>query len=674
MPSPITPDVVYELTTVSEPAVSPDGRRLAFVRSKVDRATMESPSQIMMLDLPDGEPTPFARGSAPKFSPDGQTLAFLRPDERERRQLWLIPTTGGEARQLTELPGGVSEYAWSPDSGAVVGVSDVDPDRPPDSHDTKLDPRVRVVRRVRYRGDTIGWRGDAHRHLFIVAVEGGEPRQLTDGDWDDSTPAWSPDGNRIAFISGRREDRDFVAHNEVYVVSTQGGEPSCWSQGLSSAGAVTWSPDGARLAVVGSDDDALGAAWQGWLFVLGPGQPPMKLTSDSLKPVASFAPIVPAPELRWTADGRIIFLADSRGQSYLFEVPAAGGEVHAVAGGGEQIAAVTVDGRTEKAVVAGSCPTSPADLYMVGIADDSRRQLTEHNRGYFQEHPAARMEKFVLPRGEIGVECRLLFPPDFDESRKYPLVVDIHGGPHGAFYDAFVPIQQVLATAGYLVLCPNPRGSSSYGAEFVKAVLEDWGGEDYLDIMAAVEEVCRRPYVDPSRLGVHGYSYGGYMSSWIVGHDDRFGAAVVGAPCIDLPSMYGTSDIGVSFGEREWGGTRVDAERAFSERSPLTYAAHVDTPVLLLHGEADVRCPIEQSEQYFVTLKRLGKEVEFVRFPGCSHLFLRSGHPRMREEYLGRTLAWFDRHLGHPSRQMAEVTASDQPGGGTSASGGDASA
>jgi dipeptidyl aminopeptidase/acylaminoacyl peptidase len=177
------------------------------------------------------------------------------------------------------------------------------------------------------------------------------------------------------------------------------------------------------------------------------------------------------------------------------------------------------------------------------------------------------------------------------------------------------------------------------------AVLGDWGGEDYRDLMAAVDAVAARPYVDATRLGVHGYSYGGFMSSWIVGHTSRFKAAVVGAPCIDLPSMYGTSDIGVSFGEVQWHGTRWEALTLALERSPLTYAPAVETPVLLLHGEADLRCPIEQGEQYFVALKRHGKEVEFVRFPDCSHLFLRVGHPKMREEYLSRVLEWFQRHL-----------------------------
>ena len=174
----------------------------------------------------------------------------------------------------------------------------------------------------------------------------------------------------------------------------------------------------------------------------------------------------------------------------------------------------------------------------------------------------------------------------------------------------FTPVQQVLATSGYLVLAVNPRGSSTYGKDFMMSVLGDWGGEDYQDLMAAVDEVAARPYVDEGRLGVHGYSYGGFMTSWIVGHNDRFKAAVVGAPCIDLHSMYGTSDIGISFGESQWGGTFKDARQELIKHSPITYAANVKTPVLLLHGEADARCPVAQSEEYFVVLKRLGKEVE----------------------------------------------------------------
>ena len=649
MTKPITPDLVYRLTGVSTPELSPDGRRLAFVTSRVDQATMEERSQIQMLELPEGEALPFTQGTrdgSPQFSPDGASLAFLRRDDKKQSQIWLMGVTGGEARRLTQASGGVTEFMWAPDSQSIVFGSDIDPDRPPDDHDPKTNPQVKVVRRIRYRQDTVGWRGDAHRHLFLINVMDTSVRQLTDGDWDDTAPAWSPDGQRIAFISGRREDRDVRALSEAYVVPAAGGEPQIWSHGLYTVAALAWSPDGSKLAVVASDVLEGSTTYQGWLFVLEPGQAPFRLTDDSVKPVVGFPPLGPVTRVRWTADGRIIFLADAHGESFLCWVPAEGGKVERVSGGGAQATALTLDARAKEAVVLSVPPSSSGDLHWVNMESGSQRQLTRYNHDYFQEHPAATLQKFSIRRGGMEIEARVWLPPELDESKQYPTVLEIHGGPNSAFYDAFNPIHQVLATAGYIVLAVNPRGSSTYGDAFTMAVLGDWGGEDYLDIMAAVDEMVSRPYVNPSRLGVHGYSYGGYMTSWIIGHTDRFRAAVMGAPCINLSSLYGTSDIGVSFGEHQWGGMRKDALDAFIERSPLTYAPNVTTPVLLLHGEADVRCPIEQSEQYFVTLKRLGKEVEFVRFPDSSHSLLRTGHPKLREEYMTRLLEWFDRYLG----------------------------
>ena len=648
MPSPITPDLIYDLTGYSSPSLSPGGGSLAFAKSKVSKAEMKTHSKIMLMSLPQGDASAFTQGpsdGSPRFSPDGETIAFLRPDENGRAQIWTISVSGGEARQVTRMPSAVSEFAWSPASDALAFVGDVDPDRPADDHDYSKDPRVRIVRRITYRGDTVGWRGDAHRQIFVTGSEGGETRQLTDGDWDSSGPVWSPDGSRIAFISARGPDRQLVPYNEAYVVSAAGGEAVCWSGGLSSVGAVVWSPDGESMAVVGSDNDEISAMWQGSLFVVQPGAEPKCLIDDSIKPASGLPPNTPAPELKWTEDQRLIFMADSKGESFVCQLSMNGSGLKRLTEGGVQYSGITIDEKSGTAVTLATSPSSPGDLHLVDLSSGSSKQLSHDNREYLEEHPPAVMKKTSLTRADMEIQSRMLLPPDFDEGRKYPMVVDIHGGPHGAFYDAFSPTEQILATAGYIVLGVNPRGTSTYGAEFLTAVLRDWGGEDYLDIMESVKEASALPYVDQERLGVHGYSYGGFMSSWIIGHDTRFKAAVVGAPCIDLTSMYGTSDIGVSFGERQWGGTLMDSTQVYLDHSPISYADKVETPVLLLHGEADHRCPIEQSEQYFVSLRRLGKEVEFVRFPGCSHLFLRLGHPKMREEYLARTLAWLDKYL-----------------------------
>jgi acylaminoacyl-peptidase len=602
----------------------------------------------MMLDLATGQEEEFTQGkpaSVPRFAPGGASLGFLRPDEEGRRQVWLMAAGGGEARQLTTMDRGVFDFVWSPDAQRMVLCADMDPEPPAGDPPAAGTPQVRVVRRIRYRYDTLGWRGDAHFHLFIAPVEGGPPKQVTGGDWDDLAPVWSPDGSRLAFISGRRDDRDTRALTEAYVVPATGGEPKEWSEGLFGVGALAWSPDGQRLAAIGSDAPEGMVLWQSWLYVLERGRPPRCLTTDSVKPYLAFPTIGRPSELRWTEDGRIIFLGDRRGESFLFQVPASGGPCLPLAGGGCQSTGLTLDRAAAAAVTQSSSPANPGDLYHVDMASGATKKLTACNRDYLSGHTPAGLEKFTVPRQGLQLECRLWLPPDFDPKGRYPLVLDIHGGPNGAFYDSFAPVQQVLATSGYLVLAVNPRGSSTYGNEFMFSVLGDWGGEDFQDLMSALDEVAARPYVDAARLGVHGYSYGGFMSSWAVGHTKRFRAAVVGAPCTDLYSMCGTSDIGVSFGEVQWGGSLTGAAPELFNRSPLTYAANVDTPVLLLHGEADVRCPIAQSEEYFVALKRLGKEVEFVRFPDCSHLFPRLGHPKMREEYLSRTLEWFNRWL-----------------------------
>ncbi len=704
MTEPIGPDLFRHLTTVGGPTITPDGKQCAYVLTWIDAATSEPRSRVYRATLADDdaipEPQPFTQGNAdgqPRYSPDGATLALLRPDGSAanaadaKRQVWLMPADGGEAWQLTKLPNGVQEFAWAPDSSRLVAVADVGPsDVCPDDaagDAPSNEPKVREARRIRYRHDAIGWRGDCHFHLFVVDAQTGAALQLTDGDWDDAAPVWSPGGNRVAFISGRSDQRDVTAAAEIYVVDApetfsaeaRRPEPELWSEGLTDAAAVAWSPDGERLLAAGAIGNGLMVLWQAYLYVLEPGRPPRQLTDDRIRPCLGYPGIYPPLELRWLAgdngsDGRIIFLGDAGGETRLYSLDLPAGELPAgdsrsepaaITAGGELIAALAVGANARSYVVAASGPTTPGDLHIVETngAGAARRRLTAHNDEWLARRPAVDMEKFSINRNGWDIECRLYHPPGFDAAQKYPLVLEIHGGPNGAFYDSFVPWHQTLAGAGYVTLAVNPRGSSTYGEEFVNAVLGDWGGEDYLDLMAALDEVCRRDYVDTRRLGVHGYSYGGYMTAWAIGHTDRFKAAVAGAPCIDLWSMYGTSDIAASFGEAQWsarpsGGApeTVSIVNELAEgvdnlayrllqRSPITFAPQVSAPVLLLHGEADARCPIGQSEQYFQVLKRLGKEVEMARFPGCSHGFLRTGHVALREAYLQRMADWFRRWL-----------------------------
>jgi dipeptidyl aminopeptidase/acylaminoacyl peptidase len=606
----------------------------------------------MVKDSAGGEASRFTSGpgdSFPKWSPGGGLIAFMREDDDGRNQVWVIPANGGEAWQITTRIRGVVDYAWSPDSSRIVVSADVpDPDEPgPGSADYDEDiPHSRSVKRIRYQYDSVGWRGEMYRHLFVVDVESCEERQITDGVWDDMAPVWSPDGSRIAFVSGRRPDSDTRWRSEGYVIPADGGPAECWSGDLGSVSGLGWSPDSTHLCAVVTELDGayVGAqSYQGIVALLGPGKDPEFLTHEDAAPDSLSPPTFRAIELNWGGDDQIRFLATHRGQSALYAVPASGGPVVVLAAARGTLSAIAHSASGSAITAVLSTPDSPP---RIALADgDSWSAVTDDNREFFTSHPPATMEKFTLEREGFGIESRVMLPPDFDPSRQYPLLLEIHGGPNGAFLDSFMPDHHMMATNGYVVLAVNPRGSSTYGMDFMTAVFDDWGGEDYEDIMAAVDEIASRPYIDADRMGLHGYSYGGFMTTWTIGHDNRFKAALAGAPVTNLSSFYGTSDIGVSFGERQISGRRMDELDKYLFRSPISYAETVDTPVLIIHGETDVRVPMEQSEQYYVTLKRLGKTVEFVRFPNFSHLSKRAGHPVLRQEYGDRMLAWFDGYL-----------------------------
>ena len=638
MQQPIAPDHIFDIPAVSQPHLSTDGSTLAFVKTTIDRETMERHSRIVVSHRPFDELSALTDGpsdTAPVI--DGERVLFLRPDDRDNKQVWTVPLDGGDPQQITDLIGGVEEFSLSPNGDRIAAVSSVDPDAP-DDPDSAL-PRVRVVRRVRYRHDYRGFTGDAFRQMFVVDAESGGSQQITHGEGDNWSPVWSPDSKQLAFISDDIEGRDFTTHTQVRVVSVPDGEPASWSASLPYAWAVAWSPDGESLAAIGCHDPDMWDPRSAWLYVLD-GQGDASRISDGL-----YTP-VPECTLSWTSERGIAFVGAHRGEYFVCSVRPDGSDFKTITGGGVNSESATFDATAAHTVLVAESPRSPAELLHVDLDTGGQRAITTYSAKYVESHPPARMEKFTITRGGFDIESRVLLPPNFDDTKKHPVVLDIHGGPNGRFSDNFDPVHQILATNGYIVLSVNPRGSSTYGPEFTKSVLGDWGGEDYLDIMASVDELAARPYVDENRMAVHGFSYGGFMSGWIVGHDHRFKAAIVGAMCANLHSMYGTSDIGTSFGEINWGGPYTGAHDKFLHHSPITYAANVQTPVLLLHGEDDLRCPIEQSEQYFVALKRLGKMVEFVRFPNSTHRFRKMGHPSMIVEYYRLMLDWLERYIG----------------------------
>lgn len=636
MPSPILPKHVNHLTEVSNPHISPDGTSLIFVKKHVNTDTMKSISQIMHQTLPNELPEAFTHGekdTSPQYAPNGETIAFLRPDHKDKKQIFIIPTTGGEAKQCTHLDTGVTDFSWSPDAKKIVAVSRIDSDAPRDENDY---PKSQIVQRIRYRGDEEGWLGNTFLQFFMINTDTGEATQITHAQGDHKSPIWSPNGKHIAFITNAIKNRDINRRTEAHVISTNGGESTCWSKDLSRVDALAWSPDSTQLSAIGSHDADIWDPRMAWLYTLTADKPAHQLTDGSFTVVA-------LTQNSWSSEGHIIVIGDQAGESALYRIPTSKGQPEIITGGGRTFTAFTIS--DPHVIFQINSPTLPSALFGMDIENNSPIQLTHYNHDFLEAHPPAQLEKCTINRNDLNIQSRIFFPLDFDKTKKYPLVLEIHGGPNGRFSDSFDITHQVLTGAGYIVLAVNPRGSSSYGPDFLKAVLCDWGGEDFLDLMAAVDELCKRPYVDANRLGVHGYSYGGFMSSWIVGHDHRFKAAVVGAPCINLHSMYGTSDIGVSFGENQWGGSSVGDIDILLKHSPLTYATQVQTPVLLMHGEVDYRCPIEQSEQFFVALKRQNKTVEFVRFPDGAHGFRKNAHPTFRSEYFQRMLDWLNLYV-----------------------------
>jgi dipeptidyl aminopeptidase/acylaminoacyl peptidase len=504
---------------------------------------------------------------------------------------------------------------------------------------------------VRHKGDGEGFLEAVRKHLFVVEANGGEPKQITDGDWDDVEPAWSPDASLIAFTSTRERDRDLTLLNDVFVVPSAGGRARRLTRHKGQVGTPVFSPDGTQVAYLGHERGWTYGARTELLTVPTTGgdsravcegfdaEVANSALSDARDPFAALPPT-------WEPDGRGLLALVSRfGRVEIVRFGLDGAEPQTVVGGDREVSAFSIagDGRRIAGIV--SDPTHPYEVY--AFDGESERRLSGENNALLEEIELACAESvsFVSSDGQT-VHGWLMKPPGFSERKKWPLVLEVHGGPETMYAWSFMHEFQVLAARGYAVLYTNPRGSKGYGEAFTARIFADWGNQDAADCMAAVDFVAGQRWVDRERLGLTGGSYGGFMTAWLVGHTERFRAAVSQRGCYNFSSFYGTSDIGPWFGEYVLGGPVYERPALYAERSPLTYAPAMRTPLLLIHSEQDLRCPIEQAEQLFVQLRRIGKcEVEMVRFPEESHNLSRSGRPDRRVERLERIVGWFDRHM-----------------------------
>ncbi len=642
-PRPLKIEDLYGLKNLADVQFHPDGDRLAYVVAETDPEANDYHSAVWVTWLSTGEARKFTQGTKrdtfPRWSPDGRWLAFLSDRGGDKPQVWVMPADGGEPRQLTRLRRGVIEFAWAPDSRRLALVSRGD-DPDPESD-------VRVITTVKYKFDGVGFL-EGRTHIWTVDLA-GHVAQVTDGDWDDSRPAWSPDGRQIAFASNRSAERDFTLQTDIFVVPAEGGEARQLTPGNGDADAPSWSPDGRLIAYVGHDRGRLTGANNRLWVVPAAGGPPRNLTPDWDPAIGVFimgslpGPIQPHAPI-WTPDGRgLVITAADRGNTHIFKVDLAGNITRLV--GGERTclyASLSPDG-ARLAFIAGD-NLNPRELFL--LEDGEERQLTRLNADFLAEISLVRPERFVYAGADgLEIEGWVMKPLGFGAGKRYPLLLHVHGGPHAAYGNNFMFDFQLEAASGYVVLYTNPRASQSYGEAFATMNIGDWGGKDFEDLMRGVDFILAQGYVDPDRLGITGASYGGFMTNWAVGHTDRFRAAVTENSLSNLLSFYGTSDIGTWFSEAELGADPFDRPDIYLGRSPISYVKNIKTPLLIIHAEADHRCPIEQGEQLFVALKRLGKEAVFVRFPAESHGMRSAGKPRHRTERLRHILGWFNKYL-----------------------------
>ncbi len=643
------PEDVYALTGAADPRLHPDGERVAYVVWWIDEEENEYRSAIWLARLDGGAPprrltSGQKRDASPRWSPDGTRLAFTstRGEEKAAAQLYVLPIDGGEPLKLTELKEDPTELAWSPD-GTKIAFSARVRDEAYDEEDDKK-RRPRRFTRLRYKLDNVGWTGDRRQHLFVVPADGsGEARQLTSGDFEDSSPSWSPDGSQLAFVSARDDDWDVKLISDLYVIASDGtGEPRKLTTSDGGYDAVVWSPDGSALAATYAKG-VLDFPRNGQIAVVPPEGGAPRLLTEALDRSCTPLPAVRPPA--WDGN-RIVFVIEDRGNVHVYSAPGDGSAEPELVVGGEQ-AVTGFDVRNGTVVHTASRSTALSELSL------GERQLTDVGRAFGAGRELVQPERFTA-RSEDGtdVECWLVRPAGFQEGTTYPALLSIHGGPFSQYSTGFFDEFQVYAGAGYAVVYSNPRGSSGYDEEWGRAIRgpsngqgPGWGTVDYQDLMAAIDTALERyDFIDPGRLGVLGGSYGGFMASWIVGHTNRFKAACSERAVNNLVSAYGSSDVFWAFAGM-FGSFLYDDFDAWVERSPSLWAKNIETPVLVMHSETDLRCAIEQAEHLFVTLRLADKDVELVRFPAESHELSRSGSPTHRMQRFEILVDWFDRCL-----------------------------
>ena len=644
----ITPEDYFAFQFIGDPQLSPDGKAVAYELTIVDQKKNRRESSVWLVAA-EGSTTPrrlSAEGfssSAPRWSPDGKTLAILSKrnsdysaSEIPKAQIYLLPMAGGgEGIALTKMKNGVESYQWSPDGSRIVVVGASGPLDEVAPADRKSD--ARHYKHIQYKYNDTGWYDDKRRHLWVVNVASGETKQITEGqDWNDTDPQWSPDGMRIAFVSDRTGRLFDDSHNtDVWVIPAAGGALTKISDHDFEDESPRWSPDGKQILFAGK------TAYHQFfkLYVVdSSGHSPSQLVLKDLD-------MIPM-ELHWPAARAFLFVAGVKGESHVFRGNPSAQTFSAVTSGPRGVHGLYVNGSAGKMAYLANDFQHLDDLFVANLDGTGERQLTHLNSALWARLELQPVERLAYESSDgWAVEGFFVKPLGWQAGKKYPMVLVIHGGPRGMFGMDWYHEFQVYAAKGWAVFFCNPRGSTGYGEKFERGEINNWGVMDYQDVMAGVDAALKQyTWVDANNLGVTGGSYGGYMTNWIVSHTNRFKAAVALRAVSNFISDDGTRD-GAYGHEEYFKGILFDAFDQYWEASPLKHARNVHTPTLILHSDMDFRVPIEQGEQWFRALQHYGVPSELVLFPRENHNLTRTGEPKHLVESLNWQLYWFDRFL-----------------------------
>ncbi|MGW9158708.1 serine hydrolase [Microbacterium sp. NPDC055665] len=656
----VTVDDLLSVRTPEQPALSPDGARIAFVLRTTDRDGDRDTRALWQVPTTGGDPAPLTHATAdstPVWSPDGSQLAFLRAQDGPA-QIWLLPAGGGEARGLTTLPLGAGTPTWSPDGSRIAFTAPVDSAAlPGETAETILARRSApaAADRLGYKADGAGNLGTLVQQLHVLDVASEKVTVLTHGRSHASDPFWSPDGARIAYSTSVEDDADLTMRVPVFVRSST--DPNREAVQVSAADvqatAVGWTPDGQFVVAAGRTDTEVGNA-DLLLFPVGGGEP-RSITGSLDRNVMPGGPGYPGGMPQFADGGEIVFCLRDNGYTHVYRVAPDGTGATALVDGTANVSGLSVAASSAAIVLA--TPESFGDVALLDLADGTTRVLTDYGTPDL-DLVVAEERRFRISDGTVVTGWLRRDP---DTAGPQPLLLDIHGGPHNASNgaaDLTHPYHQVLARRGWTILTLNPRGSDGYGDEFFSAVSGGWGVNDANDFLEPIDQLVAEGIADPTRLAVTGYSYGGYMTCFLTSRDDRFAAAVAGGVVTDLLSMGGTSDFGHYLSAKENGGLPWrDAER-IAAQSPYTHVDRVTTPTLILHGAADDRCPVGQAEQWFSALRERGVPTRLVLYPGGSHLFPLSGKPSHRADFSQRVIDWVEQYAppaGKPVRARLDA-------------------